>query len=106
MVSSHVVTRSAHRPSVCLQRLFRSRDRSRAIDHDRGALQQTAKTHFLRRLFQVKHGISNHFAHHRTVLKTVAGAPAHDPDIPRIRVAIQDKIVVCRVLVLAYPAFN
>src|ERR1700730_1990968 len=69
-------------------------------------LKQAAKTHFSRRCLQAQNGIGDHLAHHRTLLKAVAGAAANDPDIFRFGVVIQNVIVVCGVLILAYPALN
>src|SRR6266852_2348852 len=40
------------------------------------------------------------------MLEAMAGPAANDPDIFRFRVAIQDEVVVCGVLILAHPALK
>lgn len=40
------------------------------------------------------------------MFKAVTGASTHDPDILRFGMVVQNKILVCRVLVLADPALH
>jgi hypothetical protein len=69
-------------------------------------LEQPLETHFRRRRLQIQHSISDHFTHHWSMFETVAGASANDPDVFRFGMAIQNKIVVRGVFILANPALK
>src|SRR5258708_37731571 len=69
-------------------------------------LLKARETHFRRRRLQIQHSISYHFTHHWSMFETVARASANDPNVFRFGMAIQNKIVVRGVFILANPCLK
>src|SRR5206468_3130159 len=71
-----------------------------------GTLQQAVELEFSRRLLHVEHRVPDHLPNCRPVFEAVSRASTHNPDILRLGMTVQNKILICRVLVLTHAAFN
>ena len=67
---------------------------------------QASETHFGRWCFRAQHRISNDFTDYWPVFETMARPSTDNPDVLRFWMAIQNKIVICGVFVLADSAFE
>src|SRR3954465_8524731 len=60
-----------------------------------GTLQQAVELEFSRRLLHAEHRVPGNLPKCRSVFETVARASTHNPDILRLGMAVQNKLLLC-----------